>query len=335
VYTYIFFSLRKDPQPWGEGYTKIGQNEPERSDKMSTTADVLEKLRGWDGPTMLALVDAAGGRENLEAVLRGEKKMTFEDVIRKLVDKNGRLIPAKELKCNVCDPNKKFNLIQPQVDCAQRLNRFVQFLPGMQFPSVAEFDLHVRALIGQLKNDSLLSNLLNGVYLPVCFPKLEISDYGKSLEEIFIAAAEKSYKVQFPERSFNNYRKGELAGKVGIVEGSRHEKLLAKMVEGPVVGIIFFPMQGFSIDASREQMSVLPESLLLSGSIDITTAAAMYPDVIGREYNTPGYLCSANTWQSAEYSLYAKADDDDFSFSNADYLAGADDYYSSGLFFIG
>ena len=302
---------------------------------MSTTAEVLEKLRGLDGPTILAIVDAFGGRENLDAVLRGEKKMAFEDVIRKLIDKNGRCIP-KELTGNVCDPNKNFKLVQPKIDYAERINSLTSlYAEMMQLISTEEFAKRSEELFEQLRNDSLLLNLLNGVWLPICLPKLEVTDYGKSLEEIFLVVAEKSYRQQFPNRSFNNYRKGELTGKVGIIEGSGHEKLLAKMAEGPVVGILFFPTQGFSINAGRQQMAVLPESLLLSGAIDIMTAVAMYPDVLGKNYNTPGYLCAANSWQSAEYSLYAKANDGYFNFNCTDNLADANDSYSSGLLFIG
>lgn len=296
----------------------------------------LQSVSGWEIGQLAALLHKIGGSEIGRAILRDEVTIEVREVIRKLVDKNGRLIPAKELTGNVCDPNKKFELTQPQNNTSKQFTRFMQFFPqDMQFVSVEEFTKRSVELVSQLRRNSLLSNLLEGVFIPVCFPKLEISDYGKSLEEIFLAAAEKAYSEQFPGRTFNNYRKGELAGKVEIISGSRHGKLLAKMAEGPVVGILLFPMQGFSINASRQQIPVLPEELLLSGAIDIMTAVTMYPDVLGRDFNTPGYLCSANSWRSAEYSLYAGADGDDFSFAHTGNLAVADVYYSSGLLFIG
>lgn len=298
-------------------------------------ADVLEKLRGLDAPKQLAIIDLFGSRENMEACLRGEKKMTLEDVIRKFIDKNGRCIPAKELAGNVCDPNKKFALVQPQIDYGERLARLKRFFPkGMLFHSAEEFEHGSKTLIAQLKVDVLLSNLLNGVWLPICFPHMEIGDYGQILEEVFLASAEKSYKDQFPGQNFNNYRKGELAGKVKIVAGSRHERLLEKMKEGPVVGIQFFPMQGFSYDASREQIVSFPESFLLSGGIDTMTTVAMYPDVLGRDFNTPGYLCAANSWRSADQSLCAKADDGYFRFGRTGILADASDGCSSGVLFL-
>ena len=40
-----------------------------------------------------------------------------------------------------------------------------------------------------------------------------------------------------------------------------------------------------------------------------------------------------NSWQSADYSLYFKANDDKLNFDNTDYLANANDNYSGGLFF--
>lgn len=305
---------------------------------MGTTKEVLKKLRGIDGPKILAIVNLFGSRENLDACLRGEKKITLEDVIEKFIDKNGRCIPAKDLKGRACDPNKSLKIEQLEFGGINEIfKRFTQFFPKeTRFMSVEEFVDKIQILLDQLEGDPLLQNLLKGAWFPVVFPQMEIDDYGKSLEEIFMAVAEKSYQEQFPAREFKNHNKGELVNKVGIISGSRHEKLLAKMAEGPVVGIQFFPMQGFSINASREQMSLLPESLLLSGSIDILTAVSMYPDILGRDLNTTiAYLCSANYLQSSEHSLRMSANEDSLIFDNTHFLAYAFPGCSSGLLFLG
>lgn len=42
-----------------------------------------------------------------------------------------------------------------------------------------------------------------------------------------------------------------------------------------------------------------------------------------------------NSWQSAEYSLNFKANDDNLNFDNTDNLANANDNYSGGLLFVG
>jgi peptide subunit release factor RF-3 len=84
--------------------------------------------------------------------------------------------------------------------------------------------------------------------------------YGKILDEKILPAVEAAYVEQFPKRKFTNYRKGDLAGKVTIIKGSRHENFLDAINSGPVV-LVFFAtaLQGFSIEADLEQMADLPE----------------------------------------------------------------------------
>lgn len=61
----------------------------------------------------------------------------------------------------------------------------------------------------------------------------------------------------------------------------------------------------------------------------------MYPDVMARDYQTPGYDCSAVQWQSSEYSLGFGAGGGKMFFDYGDYLAGANDGCSGGLLFLG
>ena len=111
-------------------------------------------------------------------------------------------------------------------------------------------------------------------------------------------------KNNFPAGNSTITGKMTLAGKVSIVPGSRHEKLIEKMMQDYVVAIYFpNPLQGFSINASREQMATLPESLILAGGFDTASAMSMYPDIIARDWHTPGYDLSALNWQSSDYSL--------------------------------
>ena len=132
----------------------------------------------------------------------------------------------------------------------------------------------------------------------------------------------------------NNYRKGDLGGKVSVVDGSRHDQLISRMKEGLVIGLHFpNPLQGFSINASREQMSTLPEGFILSG-MDTPIAMVMYPDILARDWDTPG-LNLALQWQSAGYSLYFWACGGSLGFGRTAGLAGASGSYSGGLLFLG
>jgi len=263
------------------------------------------------GDVTLGQVEAAinnlGGLDNWNAWLRGELTLEISEVVPKMFDKNGRRIPPRGLEYAVCDPDTNFRLNQPEIDYAGVINRLQRSFPSVmgngRFLSAEDFKQKAEALLEQLRQDEVLANLLKGIWLPVCFPRLRIKNYGQSLEEIFLPAVENSYKNQFPDRVFENYRRGELAAAVTMVEGSRHEMLLSRMEEGPIVGIMFFPLQGFSVLAQREQMTSLPSSLLLSGAVDMATARVAYPEVMARDWNTPGYDCSAVNFRSSAASL--------------------------------
>lgn len=286
-----------------------------------------------------ALCTKLGGLENVKGILRDELIVEIGRANPRFFDKNGRRIPPRSIQNAVCDPDTNFKLNQPEIDYAGVINRLQRSFPSVmgngRFLSAEDFKQKAEALLEQLRQDEFLANLTKGVWLPVCFPHLRIENYGQSLEEVFLPAVEVSYRNQFPNRSFENYRKGDLAASVTIVEGSRHEILLSRMEQGPVVGIMFFPLQGFSVLAQREQMASLPSSLLLAGAVDMATAMAAYPDVLARDWNTPGYDCSAVKFRSSAASLSFGAHVDDLKFDYYEVLANADGYYSGGLVFVG
>lgn len=259
-----------------------------------------------------------------------------------LFDRRGRRIPPRGLKASVLPPNREFRLVQPDISrsaLAQQLERLSRRFPtGLEteFLPVVEFIEQIDALINQLQADKQLANLLKGVYLPVCMPHLVVADYGQALDEIFLPAVAAAYKAQFPERSFTNYRQGVLASQVTIVPGTRHERLLTAMAAGPVVGLYFpNPLQGFSVDAQREQMATLLDGFVLSGPLDIAAAWVMHSDVLARDFQTPGYDCSAVQCESSESSLCFRADNGMARFGSRTDLSDARVNYSGGLFFLG
>jgi hypothetical protein len=302
----------------------------------------LEILQGLEIGQITGILQrvSGGDQEKLKALLRDELEVELKERILKFFDKNGRRIPPKGLQNNVCDPDKDFRLIQPGFkiidNYAQRLIRFKQMFPGPM--SVAEFEGKTRELVSEIKSNELLVNLLNGTYLPIILPQIESKnfDYGTTLENMFLSAVKKAYEAQFPGRQFYNWRKGELAKQVSIVPGTRHEILVERIKQGNVYAIYFpNPLQGFSVLASREQMSRLSESLILVGGFDASTAMVMYPDILARDWHTPGYDLSAFHWQSSGDSLYFGADDGGLHLSSGASLGSASGYYSSGLLFLG
>lgn len=299
--------------------------------------DPLQELEGWDAGRQLALMKKLGGRENVDAVLRDELEIVLQQKIKILFDKHGRCIP-EGLSANVCDANRKFRLDQPDLtEEAHYEGRIVRLHDklGVDTGVTAEtLQQETKRLLGLIREDTLTANIANGVYLPVVCPKLVTSDLGGELE-YYLTALGKSYADVFPKRKFYNHRKGTLDGAVSVTPGSRHGKLLDRMKEERVCGLYFpNPLQGFSINASREQVASLPEGFILSG-LDAVIAMVMYPDVLARDWNTPGLDLAALSWQSAECSLGFWADDGRLGFAGTADLAGASDDYSGGLLFVG
>lgn len=306
-----------------------------------------ETLGRWQ-----ALIDKLGGETVIQRVLSGELEIKIQEgdgdekgsmVITpatdlSLFDRHGWRTRPRGLQAKASDSNWSFRLDQPTIDYAARLARLARYFPeGTVFPSAENFDLHTREILAWIWAHKQLSNLLEGdelkvVHLPLCLPQIEVSDYGQTLEKLFLAAAADSYRALYPDRKFHNHRQGELADQVSIVEGNRHEELVIKMTESPVVAV-FFPnaLQGYSIDAAREQMASLPGNILLGGGFDTITALTAYPDVLARDFHTPGLDLAALSWQSPRDSLHCEAYGGEFDFDSAGKLAYPRDYYSAGL----
>jgi len=293
-----------------------------------------------------ALLNTIGGVDVARKIIDGELKFSITEdaakiivAVKKLFDKNGRRIVPRGLKAKVCDPDKNHHVEQPALHHKERIKERMSkgfeatgLIPNL---SLDDFEARVDKLIltARYKTYSVYQNLFNGVYLPIIIPKTQLTDIGEMTEELVIAAG-KSYKKHFAKRSFD-YCKGELKNQVSITNGSRYEILVERIKKESVVGI-YFPttLQGYSVNADIEQMSSLPEGIILSGPLDSAMAFAMYPDVLGRNSDALVYDCAAVNWQSSEYSLFFRVYDDGATFRYGTHLFNADSNFSGGLLLI-
>lgn len=296
------------------------------------------KYPNWKGPENEGRVDALLnilGEPNAEAVLRDELEVRFSPKpVRTFFDGNGRRIP-RGLRARVCDPNPSFHLVPPVLKLQERLAHLVECFPvGTKFVSVEESEERISTLLALIQSSEQIANAGKGLYFPLCLPQIVAGDYGEILDSMFLGAMGRSYEQWFPERKFNNYRKGKIANAVKIVDES-HRRLVELMTQMPVVGILTLPLQGFSVHAQREQMAGLPEMISLGGPFDITTALTAYPETLARDFHTPGLDMSAVQWQSARGSLYARARDDGLFFGDLGDLGYPSGRSSGALFFRG
>lgn len=164
--------------------------------------------------------------------------------------------------------------------------------------NATDFKKRIEVLLSMIRGDDRLSPILNGVHIPICLPKCEIDDYGSLIDELLLPTLKKSYEATFMNRSFVNSMIGKLHGLLSIASESRQERLIEKMTNEPVYGILFpVALQGFSILAAREQMVQLPEGFVLSGVLDSCIAMIEYSDVLARDANVPTLVCAGTTWQ--------------------------------------
>lgn len=283
-------------------------------------------------------INKLGGQEVWDAWLRGEKIVTVEDTIRLFFDKHGRRIP-KDLQANVCDANRDFRLNQPkklyeEVDFANRILRLHECLDIDTKVTAEQLKAETERLLAIIRDNPQIANIANGICLPVVLPQLVTDDLGAELE-LYLTGVNSSYVKTFGDRTFSNRRKDTLANEVSVVDGSRHDQLIERIKQEPVIGLHFpNPLQGFSTNASREQMSTLPKEFILSG-MDTPIAMIMYPDILARDWNTPGLDVSALQWPSADYSLYFRAGGGLLGFGHVNDLSDAYAGCSGGLLFLG
>ncbi|MCK5460046.1 hypothetical protein KAI52_02940 [Candidatus Parcubacteria bacterium] len=274
-----------------------------------------------------------------EKLLAGEASIEIIEIIKSLFDNTSRVIPPRGFKLPVTDENRKFYLDQHVVDHQDTLKRLTDYLHGYKYPSLSEFQDKCESVKEKsLQYPRIGENAFNRCYLPLPIPHIpELSDLtklGKVIEDL-LEGVGRAYKNEFPDRTFYNHRQGTLAGEVSIVSGTRHGKLLEAASKAPQSGI-FLPdsLQGYSIHADRKIISLFPNFVSLSG-IEYIFAMIAYPDILARDYNTPGLDMAALFWRSADYSLLFEASDDELSFGRTGYLAVAYDFYSGGLLFLG
>lgn len=300
----------------------------------------LQDTKNYDDLTdghWRALGTKCGGFENVLDILRGEKTVTVKDAIRIFFDKHGRRIP-ESLQANVCDADRNFRLDQPKLDeesdFSNRILRLHRCLSIDTEVTAKQMKAETERLLAVIRGNSQIVNITKGVCLPVVLPKLMTDDLGATLE-LYMSGVNSSYAKTFDNQKFCNYRKGTLANKVSVAPGTRHDQLIGRTKKGPVIGLHFpNPLQGFSINASREQMLTLPKGFILSG-MDTSIAMIMYSDILARGWKTPGLDMAALQWQSADYSLNFRAFDDKLGFDKTGYLSTVDDHYSGGLLFLG
>jgi hypothetical protein len=257
------------------------------------------KYPDWSRGEDEALLNVLKGTEVPRRMISGELTVQFGPgvltiikAIRTQFSKRGILIPSREGKSAVCEPNFGMQLQQPALDeqsLALYFARLAQF--GLD-PGISREDF-IQKILGLLDELSRIKNASKAICLPILIPRMPEKDLGETTERL-VSVVAAAYQQQFPGWLFTNYHQGQLAGKVVPFPGANYENLMSALKEAPVAGL-YLPssMLGFSLNAQREQVQSLSQRFTLTGTIEPAIGWVMYTGLMAASLRTPVYDCSA------------------------------------------
>jgi hypothetical protein len=191
-------------------------------------------------------------------------------------------------------------------------------------------------LLHVLQDDPLTNFITRGIAVPFLLPQAEHADYGLALEQRYVTAVEHAFSQTYPQYRFINHDKSGLSGKLTVMPGSRHERLLLAMQRGPVVGCYFPCLSEYSLPAALERVQSLPEQFLLSGGYDTGAALVGTPDLLLRPDGYPPLLwLAAVQTDKPLVAYYFEAYGYNLTFNRRPHFGQAAEYWNSGLTVLG
>ncbi len=249
------------------------------------------------------------------------------------VNDQGVFVKPNGVNGEVLRPNPQFQPQPIKVDRFQRFDRLCAVFPQTVI-SALDFS-RATMMLEDIQHINLdLYKLHFGLCLPIVLPKLNSDiDYGREAERLLVLAGN-AYLKTFPDRQFNNYRAGKLDGQVVVDESSRHQVVLDRMQNGPLVAT-YFPhaLLGWSPPAAREFVQTLPKGFTLAGVLDTAVAMVGYVDVLAKSCQSPALDCSGVKLVDPGRTIYFVPDDDELNFMRG--RESPDENYSSGLLYVG
>lgn len=235
----------------------------------------------------------------LRALARKQYSFSLVENFLRLVDECGQCIPHCGVTDKIVVSEPRLSFRRPaRFDFAQTLeNQRMFFPPGTEFLSPDEFQSQIVVLLETLRGDLSVGNLLNGVHLPVCFPKMKIGDYASTIR-IFLHAVANAHSHTYSGMKFLNLLEKELETNFRLFESERFEKFLQTMAIKSQAGL-FFPdsLRGFSPSASHQQIDAFPEGFSLAGVLGTALALVAHSEILISD-DAPSLDCAAHFVQS-------------------------------------
>ena len=251
-------------------------------------------------------------------------------------DQHGRCVPG-DIVGHVHKKTRRYFLVeQPKIDYEKIHARCINHLNMDAAISVTEFSQRAEKILAKIQNDPLARDILNGIRIPFMLPKTPTGDLGTLLDSTWIKAVADSFLAKFPDRQFTNHHKEGLTGKLHIIPGSRHKRLIDSMATTKLVGYYFPCLTEYSIPAAIEQVEKLPEYFLLAGGFDTAAALIGSPDLLLRTEGYPPLLWfAALAGERAEVGYHFEAYGYNLTFNRRAHFGNAAESWTSGLVVLG
>lgn len=247
------------------------------------------------------------------------------------IDNNGRFCPPNGLRAAVTEVDERFNYVTPSIDF-ERLHARIRYLAPLNACIPSSRELRQQAATLQTKiMRTPYAGLMRGCCLPIYIPQWQ-GNFGQ-IVTAFVQATANSYEVECGKMFFSFCTKFDLSNEVVPFPGTNQEYLLTAMSEGPVAGSLFLPFMGWSTEAIREVMPLVPPSCVVGG-IDLLAALALYPETLARDYLTPG-LELAGIMMGSDKTIGFWPCGTELEFFRASGLCEARGYYTSSLLYLG
>lgn len=199
-----------------------------------------------------------------------------------LFDAHGRCDPRGLSAPVHLKSRRYFQIETPRSSLAEVHARLAAHLPG-EVPSLEAFTTAVEGLRARIAADPAMAGVLRGPVVPFILPQSHIADEGAALEEFYLPRVGQAFAATFPDKVFKDHHKQPLAGLLRTRAGSRHEQLLARLAQGPVVGLYLPALTEYSVPAAVERVATLPEGYGLAGGLDTAAAFIAEPGLLRRD----------------------------------------------------
>ena len=248
------------------------------------------------------------------------------------IDSWGRCLPTHTDEAAHHGSRRYFQITRPSITDEALLTNLKRAFPDLGIDDLLCID-HWRALRARIESLPQLKNLLSGTVLPFALPKIPTGIAPDEwMDHVLLPSLAHSFEALSPGQVFKNHCTEPLSKKLILRKGTRHERLLNALEDGPIVGLYLPCLSGYSFLASSEQLNAFPDDFVLSGCVDLTGALIANPRALIRHDGyAPLLWLSAYQAHNNESGYHFESYGLDLTFNRRAHLNQVAEYWWHGI----